>query len=165
MRNGKLAAAAVALTTAGLVPSSAVPADDDASRVVEVDKRLQRAFVDRDLAALRATLVDDYVLVMASGEERTKDRLIGELASPELRWEVNEARGRSVRIHGDTAILVENLRQKGVERGKPFDRNVKVSSTWIRVGNDWRPVHAHASRAVELQPPPPRATEKSITAL
>ncbi|RYD15160.1 MAG: nuclear transport factor 2 family protein [Lysobacteraceae bacterium] len=164
MGHGTLAAA-IAIMLAGVTASSAVAIGDDGARVIEIDRRMQRAFVDRDLATLRGILTDDYVLVASTGEERTRDTVIAEVASPDVRWEVNEARGATVRVHGDTAVLVANLRQKGIDHGKPFDRSVKFSTTWIRVGHVWRNVHAHASREVELQPPPPRATEKSITAL
>ena len=161
----KLFAAAIAVTMTGLVASSAVAIDGDAARVIATDQRMQRAFVERDRATLRGILSDDYVLVACTGDQRNKAEVIAELASPDVRWEVRDARERTVRVHGDTAILVSRLRQKGVERGKPFDRSVTFSSTWIRAGNDWRAAHAHASVAIPLQPPPPRATEKSITAL
>ncbi len=165
MCTGKLVAIAISFAFTGLVASSAVAVDADVARVIEIDQRMQRAFVDRDQAALRDIFADDYVFVASTGEERDKQKVIADAASPDVQWEVNEARNPSVRVHGDTAILVSNLRQKGVDHGRPFERNVKLSSTWIRVGNDWRAVHAHASREVELLPPAPRATEKSITAL
>ena len=163
MSNCKLTAAALALTIAGLAPHAAVAAGDDVARLIEIDKRMQRAFVDRDLEALREIFTDDYILVVSSGEERNKAEVIAEVASPEVRWEVNETSDWVVRVHGDTAILVANLHQKGVHRGKPFDSNVKFSDTYIRVGGTWRNVHAHASLAVDVAPRVSAAETRTLT--
>ena len=152
MSSRPLATAALAVTFAGILPHSATTAGDDVARLIAIDQRMQRAFVDRDLQALREIFTDDYILVVSSGEERNKEKVIAEVASPEVRWEVNESSGWVVRVHGDTAIVVANLHQKGVDHGKPFDSNVKFSDTYIRVGGSWRNVHAHASRAVDVAP-------------
>ena len=148
MSSHHLAAAALAVTC--VLPHPATAADDDVARLIAIDQRMQRAFVDRDLQVLREIFTDDYILVVSSGEERDKEAVIAEVASPDMRWEVNESSGWAVRVHGDTAIVVANLHQKGVDHGKPFDSNVKFSDTYTRVGGIWRNVHAHASRAVDV---------------
>jgi ketosteroid isomerase-like protein len=147
-------AASLALMTAAGTQGPAIDAPNaDVERLIATDKRMQRAFVDRDIAALQDIFTDDYILVVSSGAERTKAMVLAEVASPDVRWEINETSGWAVRVHGDTAIVVATLHQKGVDHGQPFDNNVKFSDTYIR-GNDgaWRNVHAHASRAVDVAP-------------
>jgi ketosteroid isomerase-like protein len=122
----------------------------DKDELIAVDKRMQRAFVDKDVAALDKIFTDDYVLVVSSGEERTKAQILKEVASGDTRWEVNESSGWKVRVHGDVAIVVATLHQKGTDHGKPFDSNVKFSDTYLRDHGTWRNVHAHASRAVDV---------------
>lgn len=163
MSNCKLTAAALALTMAVFAPHVAAAARDDVARLIEIDKRMQRAFVDRDLEALREILTDDYILVVSSGEERNKEKVIAEVASPHMSWEVNETSDWAVRVHGDTAIVVANLHQKGVDHGKPFNSNVKFSDTYIRVGGTWRNVHAHASLAVDVEPRVSIAETRTLT--
>ncbi|WP_395683281.1 nuclear transport factor 2 family protein [Dokdonella sp.] len=135
---------------AGTAGAPAPVASNDRADLIAADQRMQRAFVERDIATLRDILTDDYVLVVSSGDERTKAMVLAELASPEVHWEVNQSSGWVVRVHGDTAIVVATLHQKGVDHGKPFDSNVKFSDTWIRDHGKWRNVHAHASRAVDV---------------
>jgi len=125
---------------------------DDVAQLIATDKRMQRAFVDRDLAALREIFTDDYVLVVSSGAERTKEMILADVASPDVRWEVNESSGWAVRVHGDMAIVVATLHQKGVDHGEAFDSNVKFSDTYIRDHGTWRNVHAHASKAIDVKP-------------
>jgi ketosteroid isomerase-like protein len=133
--------------------SAANPTDNDVEQLIATDKRMQRAFVDRDLAALEQIFTDDYVLVVSSGKERTKAMILADVASPDVRWEINETSGWAVRVHGDTAIVVAMLHQKGVDHGEAFDSNVKFSDTYIRDNGVWRNVHAHASRAVDVKAP------------
>ena len=44
---------------------------DDVTQLIAIDKRMQRAFIDRDWTALDEILTDDYVLVSSSGNELT----------------------------------------------------------------------------------------------
>jgi ketosteroid isomerase-like protein len=107
--------------------------------------------VTRDLTALREIFTDDYVLVVSSGAERSKEMVLAEVESPQVRWEINRSSGWAVRVHGDCAIVVATLHQKGLDHGKPFDSHVKYSDTWIRDHGRWRNVHAHASLAEDVR--------------
>lgn len=127
--------------------------DDDIAQLIAVDQRQQRAYVDRDWAALEEIFTDDYVLVVSSGAQRTKAQILEAAKKPGTRWEINATRDWQVRVHGDTGIVVATLHQKGVEDGKPFDSEVKFSDTYIRVNGKWRNVHAHASKAVDVKAP------------
>ena len=148
-----LLAFAVTLMNLTILPIAAAASDKETEELISIDQKMQRAFVDRDIAALEKIFTDDYVLVLSSGTERTKAEVIADVASPDNRWEINETSGRKVRVHGDTAIVVAMLHQKGVDHGKSFDSNVKFADTYIRQNGTWRNVHAHASRAVDVQKP------------
>jgi ketosteroid isomerase-like protein len=144
-----LAGIAAASLIATVQPAAA--GADETQALIAVDKRMQHAFVTRDVAALEAIFTDDYVLVLSNGRERTKQDILDDVRSPENHWEVNETSGWKVRIHGDLAIVVATLHQKGVDHGKAFDSNVKFSDTYLRQNGAWRNVHAHASKAVDVQ--------------
>jgi ketosteroid isomerase-like protein len=122
------------------------------AQLIAVDKQMQRSFIDRDAATLAAILSDDYLLVSSSGREYTKADVLNELNSPDSIWEINETSGWNVRVHGDVAIVVATLHQRGVDHGKPFDNTVKFSDTYIKEKGYWRNIHAHASRPVDVAP-------------
>lgn len=132
---------------------AATRSNDDVEQLISIDKRMQRAFVDRDLAVLDEIFTDDYVLIVSSGEERPKTVVLAEVASPDVRWEINETSDWKVRVHGDSAIVVATLHQKGIDHGKAFDSVVKFSDTYIRDNGRWRNVHAHSSKAVDVVKP------------
>ena len=152
MQLRKTTAAAIALFGVAI---SAIAANgaSDVDQLIATDKRMQRAFVDKDVAALEEIFTDDYVLVVSSGSERSKAMILAEVNSADTRWEVNESSGWTVRVHGDMAIIVATLHQKGIDHGEAFDSNVKFSDTYIRDNGRWRNVHAHASKAVDVPTP------------
>ena len=125
----------------------------DVAQLIEIDKRQQRAFIDRDWGVLEEILTDDYVLVASNGTELTKEDILRNAAAPGTRWEINQTSDWKVRVHGDTAIVVATLHQKGTDGGEPFDSDVKFSDTYIRVHGQWRNVHAHACK-LAAQPKP-----------
>ena len=126
-------------------------ANDDVDALIATDKRMQRAFVDRDVATLDRIITDDYVLIASGGSERSKPEILSEVASPDVVYAINESSDWAVRVHGDTAIVVATLHQKGIDHGKPFDSDVKFSDTYIREHGKWRNVHAHASKSVPVE--------------
>jgi ketosteroid isomerase-like protein len=124
----------------------------DVAQLIAVDKKMQRAFIDKDAVTLNAILSDDYLLVSSSGREYSKTDVLNALKSPQSIWEINETSGWNVRVRGDVAIVVATLHQKGVKHGKPFDNTVRFSDTYIRANGQWRNLHAHASHAVNVAP-------------
>ncbi|HJT97869.1 MAG TPA: nuclear transport factor 2 family protein [Rhodanobacteraceae bacterium] len=142
-------------TIAALAFACAAAAENssDVEALIATDKRMQHAFVARDVKALDEIFTDDYTIVLSSGTERTKAMILADVAAPENVWEINETSGWQVKVHGDMAIVVATLHQKGVDHGTPFDSNVKFSDTYIRDGAKWRNIHAHASKAVDVAKP------------
>lgn len=128
---------------------------NDVDDLIAIDKRMQRAFIDRDVATLEKIMTEDYVLVLPNGTERLRAPILADVASPDLVFEINESSEWEVRVHGDTAVLVALLHQKGTNHGKPFDYVVKFSDTYAREHGAWRNVHAHSSR---LADPPKTAS-------
>ena len=133
--------------------TTASASDDDVAQLIAIDKTMQRAFVDRDIATLERIFTEDYVLVVSSGREISRAEVLASVVSPESSWEINETSDWKVRVHGDTAIVIAILHQKGVDHGKPFDSKVKFSDTYVRENGTWRNFHAHASVAVDVPKP------------
>ena len=50
-----------------------------------------------------------------------------------------------MRVHGDTAVVTALLRLKGTSDGKPFDRRVWFSDTYVRTAAGWKYVFGQAS--------------------
>lgn len=153
IRGPAVAALGLALGGASLLLATASQGHDPGSAVtqlIDTDKRMQRAFVDRDVTTLKTILADDYVLVIPDGTEQTKADILHDVESGSIIWEINETSGWEVRVHGGTGIVVATLHSKGLIGGKSFDRSVKFSDVYILEGGSWRNVHAHTCLSKHL---------------
>lgn len=122
-----------------LAMSSAISLDTDTVQEVKgADARLNKLIM-QNLAVEAATLyTDDFLLITSGGKMVTKKEIVDQIASPELKLEVNETTEVRVRVHGTTAVLTGILLQKGSWKGKPFDVKLLVTDTWIKTDSGWQ---------------------------
>ena len=155
MRLGKPFAAAavawVALTTIGATPASRA---DDEKAVADLDTAYQAAVEGNDAEAMARILLDDFVLVVGSGTVYTKADLLQSARAKDFVWEhqVEEPGTQKVRVWGDTAVVTAKLWLKGTSAGKPIDKKLWFSDTYVRTKDGWRYAFGQASLAL---PPAP----------
>jgi len=125
---------------------SSTAANDSESELIARDKAMQRAVIERDATAFADCLTDDYTLVGSKGLIYNKADCVAEVASPDVRYDINESSDWHVRVQGDVAVVIAILHQKGVSHGKPFHDRLRYTDTWVREKGSWRNVAAHVSR-------------------
>ena len=138
-----------ALLLAALLASDAAACatpNADENDVARRDRELNALIVRHDAAAARAYYDDAFVLTTSSGRMKSKSDLLVEITAPDLLMEVNEMSDVVVRVRHDTAVLTGVLHQRGTFAGKPFEHRVRVTDTWVRVGEEWRIVAGHATK-------------------
>src|SRR5438270_1511509 len=85
--------------------------DGDIAQLIALDRAMQRAVVDRDAKTFAGFFTEDYVLVSASGKLYKKADVVAEITSPEVHYDVNESSDVSVRVQGDTGLVIASLHQ------------------------------------------------------
>lgn len=138
-----LAAGAVVLLGAAANRS----AERDAADVAALDTAYQAAVEKNDADAMDRILADDFVLITGNGSVHTKGELLEEARSRTIAWDQqNEIEGsQKVRVWGDTAVVTAKLWLKGSQAGKPFERRLWFSDTYVRTAAGWRYVFGQAS--------------------
>lgn len=136
-------------TTGKIVNASA---GDDAKAVVALDTEYQAAVKINDAATMDRLLADDYILVVGSGKVYTKADLVNEARGGHVVYEHQEDTEQTARIWGDTAVITAKLWVKGSEDGKPFDKTVWFSDTYVRTKAGWRYVFGQSSLALPKTP-------------
>jgi ketosteroid isomerase-like protein len=138
----------VALFAAAGDRSSA--AESAAREIAALEETFNRVQLQGDAAGLGALLADDYVSIYADGTVYTKKDWLSwfdksapreKRAAPEDLATENE----SVRIFGDTAIVVLRLHEKGSFFGQPYEARGRATDVWIRRGDHWVLVLTHES--------------------
>lgn len=128
-------------------PASAGP-DDDRRTVAAIDTAYQAAVERNDADAMAAILHDDMILVLGSGAVMTGEEILDWARTEEFIYErqVEDEGTQTVRLYGrDTAIVTARLWLKGTRRGRPFERRLWFSDTYVRTPGGWRYVFGQAS--------------------
>jgi len=122
-----------------LALSSTVSLDTDTVQEVKAaDARLNKLIMQNLALEAAPVYMEDFLLITSGGKPVTKKEIVEQIASPELKLEVNETTEVRVRVHETTAVLTGILLQKGSWKGKPFDVKLRVTDTWIKTDSGWQ---------------------------
>lgn len=113
--------------------------------VQQADKDLNNWISQNNGAKAEEFYLPDFVLTVSSGSEKSKTEILREIASPELKLEINETSEVTVRVFDSTAILTGVLHQKGMYKDKSFDVRLRVTDTWVKTSEGWKIFAGHAS--------------------
>ncbi len=138
---------------AGLAaPGPSAAAEADAKAVAALDTEYQAAVKRNDAATMDRILADDFVLVTGRGKTYTKADLLGEARKKSTIYEKQDELEQKVRVWGDTAVVTALLWIKGTSDGKPIDRKLWFSDTYVRMPGGWRYAFGQASLALPAEP-------------
>ncbi len=147
-----LVAIAAALGFVAMMTVARAAAAGDAKAVAALDTEYQAAVKRNDAATMARLLDDNFVLVVGSGKTYTKSDLVEAARAGTTVFEHQEDTEQTVRIWGDTAVITAKLWEKGADNGKPFDKKLWFSDTYVRTPKGWRYVFGQASLALPDKP-------------
>lgn len=129
----------------GIAALAAPHADRDA--VAQIDRTYQEAVKRNDADTMKKILHPDFQLVLGDGRRFGRDDLLKDARRGRFVYELQDEVPNSqfVMVSGDTAIVTAKLRLKGLNDGKPFDRTLWFSDTYVRTDRGWRYYFGQAS--------------------
>ena len=127
-------------------------AEDAAKEVATLDGRYQDAVKNNDAATMNLILADDFVLVTGRGKTFSKADLLKEARDKTTIYEKQDELEQHVRVWGDTAVVTALLWIKGTSEGKPIERKLWFSDTYVKTKNGWRYVLGQASLPLPAEP-------------
>jgi ketosteroid isomerase-like protein len=141
------------LVIIALAMSSAAPVDDRTA-VSQLDVQYQTAVKRNDADTMAKILDDDFVLVVGSGTVFSRDDLLQGARNKDVVYDKQdeEPGSQTVRMYGDTAVVTAKLWLKGTAAGKPFERKLWFSDTYVRRPGGWR--YAFGQASLPLPPEP-----------
>jgi ketosteroid isomerase-like protein len=138
-------AAAMMLAIAPAAPTAAPQTATDAQRqVLSTDDRRMDALRRGDATPLREIYADDYTLVTPAGVVRSKADQLNELASGQLRQQINLVE-RTVRVYGDVAIVLSREKSLIVLAGRQVGGDMRMTRVYRKFGTQWRVIATHGS--------------------
>lgn len=129
----------------GIAALATPHADRDA--VADIDRKYQEAVKRNDAHTMSRILHPDFQLVLGDGRRFDREDLLNDARRSRFVYELqDEAPGsQSVMVWGNTAIVTAKLLLKGTKEGKPFDRVLWFSDTYVRTDRGWRYLFGQAS--------------------
>jgi hypothetical protein len=124
--------------------------------VLATDDRRIRARAEGDVKALSRIYAEDYSLITAEGEVRSKAVQLGELAAGQLRFAPLRPRERDVRLYGQTALVISRDPAGIVRHGRQIGGDLRMTRLYVWRQGRWQLVSAQATR-VAASPPAARA--------
>ena len=155
------------LLIAGLAALAAPHIDRDT--VAQLDRTYQKAVKRNDAETMDKIMHPDFQLVLGDGRRYGREDLLNDARRGTFVYELQdeEPGSQSVIVCGDTAIVTAKLLMKGTTGGKPFERALWFSDTYVRTDGGWRYLFGQASlpltpKLSSGQSPPTAKSENSL---
>lgn len=134
------------ITAIGGVAALAAPnADRDA--VAQLDRAYQDAVKRNDAVTMKKIMHPEFQLVLGDGSRYGRKDLLDNAQSSKFIYELQdeEPNSQTVMVWGDTAVVTAKLLLKGTTGGKPFERTLWFSDTYVRTDRGWKYYFGQAS--------------------
>ena len=138
-----LLACGLALTVPPLTAQTQAQADQ--SKILALENVWNLAIVHKDVRALDQLLAANFVGTDFDSTFMDKAQFIGSIGDKNYHPQqmVNET--VAVHLHSNAAVVTGIYREKGTDKGKPYDLRARFTDTWVFEGGEWRCAASHAS--------------------
>ncbi len=138
----------ILLIVAGLCAGLIVPllaVAQDSSKIIAMENLWNRAEMNNDAPAVRLLLADDFVMTVAEGTVYNKSQMIVSVADKSYRPVALQSTGMAVHYYGNTAVVTGAYYEKGVDKGKSWERRGRFTDTWMNLDGRWQCIASHFS--------------------
>jgi len=108
-------------------------------RIIALESAWDQAEQNKDAAALAGLLADKLVYVDYDGTLSNKQQLLESIKSAAVTSEQINNEGVKVQLYNDNVAVSTGIyRDKGVEKGKLFQRRGRFTNVWIKQKGGWQ---------------------------
>jgi uncharacterized protein (TIGR02246 family) len=147
-----LAMSAVCAMAWSCANGAAPTAEQARQQVLHVDREWVNAEINRDADALRHILDENFIAVYGSGKAVDKDTfikdVIGDGTDRILSQDLSDV---TVRVRGNTAVVVETDTIRGADHGQPYVEATRLITTYVKRSGNWVALAERFGRATDLK--------------
>jgi ketosteroid isomerase-like protein len=118
---------------------------DDEGRILALETAWNRAEQTKDAAALEQLLSPQLVYVDYDGSIATKAEFLANIKSEGLEPNQITNEQQTAHVFGDCAVVTGIYREKGVNKGKPYNRRGRFTDTWVKTNGVWQCVASQST--------------------
>ncbi len=137
---------AFATIAAALFPMmQPLAAAQDAAKVVAMENAWNQAELHNDAAAVQLLLADGFVMTVAEGTVYDKTQIVASVKDKSYHPDLLQSSDMEVHAYGTTAVVTGAYHERGMDKGKLFERRGRFTDTWIFTSGSWHCVASHFS--------------------
>lgn len=106
--------------------------------VLQAEQAWTAAFLKLDLATIEQLMADDYTIIQPGGAVWDKAKTLASLRSEQRHWDTAGSDELSVRLYGETAIVIGRWTAKGVNHGQAFGYQARYQAVWVKRAGRWQ---------------------------
>jgi ketosteroid isomerase-like protein len=117
----------------------------ESSKLIAMENAWNRAELQNDGVAISLLLADDFVMTTAEGTLYNKQEMVKSAMDRTYRPQALQSTNMMVHPYGNTAIVIGDYYEKGIDKGKPWERRGRFTDTWMILAGRWQCVASHFS--------------------
>ena len=121
----------------------------DEQQILAIFEAGDRALMNADLSVLSEIFADDYVQYNAAGQPFTKQEILDNFRSGDIRYPSIVSTGRNIRVFGDMAVVHGSEEDEVVSDGKRFRVRYLYLDVLQKRNGEWKIV---ASQLAKFSP-------------
>jgi ketosteroid isomerase-like protein len=106
-------------------------------RIIALESAWDQAEQNKDANALANLLADNLVYVDYDGSLSNKQQFLASVGNGNVTGEQINNEGVRVRLYNNVAVSTGIYRDKGIEKGKPFQRRGRFTNVWLNQNGRW----------------------------
>lgn len=114
-------------------------------RLLALESAWNHAEQSKDAVALNQLLGESLVYVDYDGTLLNKKEFLETTLHNNVQQEQINNDGMTVHLYGNAAVVTGVYRDKGIEKGKPFQRHGRFTDTWVNQNGAWQCVASQST--------------------
>ena len=110
----------------------------DSAKIIAMENAWNQAELTNDAPAVQLLLADDFVMTTAEGTLYNKAQIVASVRDKSYQPEVLQSSDMVIHAHGTTAVVTGAYYEKGVDKGKPWERRGRFTDTWVFTSGRWQ---------------------------
>ena len=114
-------------------------------RLLALESAWNHAEQSKDAVALNQLLGESLVYTEYDGTLLNKKEFLETTLHNDVQQEQINNDGMTVHLYGNAAVVTGVYRDKGIEKGKPFQRRGRFTDTWVNQNGAWQCVASQST--------------------
>jgi ketosteroid isomerase-like protein len=117
----------------------------DEGRILALETAWNHAEQKKDVAALDQLLSPYLIYIDSDGSISNKQEFLANVKSASLSPDQITNEQQEAHVFGDCAVVTGIYREKGINKGKPYNRRGRFTDTWVKANASWQCVASQST--------------------